>query len=243
MEFCTSPNEGILYIAFGDKYIEQARKSAISVKEVQNTHITIFCDREISSPAFDVVRKVHPEHNRAKVDFLEETPYVKTIYLDSDTKVIRNISEIFEILENFDFVGTHDLSRKRQEWCETISEYENIPYGFTEINGGVLGIKKTQSSCELINLWTKKFYQYRELTRNQDQPALRMALWESRVRYHILPVEFNVRNETIRKKIIQRMKTKENSDLMRPRIWHFHGCHESTVIKRMLKKFRPFKVI
>lgn len=243
MKRCTNMNEGVLYIAFGDKYIEQAEKSALSLRKVQSAHITIFCDRDISSPMFDVVRKVHPEHNRAKVDFIKETPYVKTIYLDSDIKIIRNISEIFEILEYFEFVGTHDLSRKRQEWSEKIPEYEKIPYGFTEINGGVLGIKKTKASCQLINLWTKKFYQYRQLTRNQDQPALRMALWESNVRYHILPVEFNVRNETIRSKIIQRMKTEGNSDLMRPRIWHFHGCHESTVFKRMMKKFRAFKVI
>lgn len=238
-----APDKGILYIAFGDKYIRQAEQSALSLKQVQNSHITIFCDREITSPYFDVVRKIHPVHKRAKVDFLKETPYKNTIYLDSDTKIIRSISEIFEILEKFDFVGTHDLSRKRQEWCEKIDEYENIPYGFTEINGGVIGIKKSLETDELLNLWVEKFHQYSHLTRNQDQPALRMSLWESNVRYHILPVEFNVRNETIRSKIVRRMKTKENADLMRPRIWHFHGCHESTAISRVLKKFRPFRVI
>jgi len=243
MDSSQNRNEGVLYIAFGDKYIRQAEQSALSIRSVQSTHITIFCDRDINSPTFDVVQKVYPEHERAKIDFLKETPYEKTIYLDSDTKVIRNISEIFEILEKFDFVATHDLSRKRQEWCDRIDEYKEIPYGFTELNGGVLGIKKSHASDELLKLWTEKYYQYRHLTRNQDQPALRMALWESRVRYHILPVEFNVRNESIRSKIIQRMKTRENSDLMRPRIWHFHGCHESTRINRIMKKFRPFKVI
>lgn len=243
MKTHNAPSRGILYIAFGDKYIRQAEKSASSVKKVQDTHITIFCDCEITSSSFDAVRKVRPEHKRAKVDFLHETPYDKTIYLDSDTKVIRNISEIYDILERFDFVGTHDLSRKRQEWCEKIDEYNDIPYGFTEINGGVIGIRKTRKADELLRLWTEKFYQYRHLTRNQDQPALRMSLWESEIRYHILPIEFNVRNETIRSKIVKRMRTKGNDGLMRPRIWHFHGCHDSTKLSRIFKRFRPFKVI
>lgn len=235
--------KGILYIAFGDKYTRQAERSAASVKKVQDTHITILCDREITSPNFDVIRLIHPEHKRAKVDFLKESPYEKTLYLDSDTKILRSIDEIFQILEKFDLVVTHDLSRKRQEWCDLIEEYEKIPYGFTEINGGVLGIKTSQESDELLDLWNKKFYQYRDLTRNQDQPALRMSLWESKARYHILPVEFNVRSEKIRSKIIQRMKKEDNSDLMRPRIWHFHGCHESSSVKRLMKEFRALKVI
>ena len=196
-----------------------------------------------NNKVFDEVIIIEPTHNRAKVDFLLQSPYKKTLYLDSDTLVVSDISEIFEILERFDIVATHDLSRKRSEWADLIAEHKQIPYGFPEINGGILGYNKTVAARDLLRVWIKKFYQLRHLTRNQDQPALRLSLWESSARICILPPEFNVRSEKIRRKIINRMKIPGNRDLMRARILHFHGCHETTWIKKALRKFRPMRTI
>jgi len=236
-------NKGALYIAFGEKYVEQAQNSAKSLKRSSNFDITLFSDREPEDNIFDKVHIFEPTHNRAKVDLLLKSPYENTLYLDSDTLIVSDLGEIFEILEKFDIVATHDLSRKRSQWAERISEYKKIPYGFPEINGGILAFTKSPSAVNLLSNWTEKFYELQHLTRNQDQPALRIALWESSARIYILPPEFNVRNEKIRRKIIKRMKTPGNRDLMQPRIFHFHGCHEINFFRRVLRRFRPMRTI
>jgi lipopolysaccharide biosynthesis glycosyltransferase len=149
------PDSGVIYIAFGEKYLEQAQYSAESLKKHTSIGITLLSDREAQSELFEEVKIIEPGHNRAKVDFLLQSPYDKTLYLDSDTLVLSDIGEIFSILERFDIVATHDLSRKRAEWTDLIPEYAEIPYGFPEINGGILGYRKTSAAKDLRNSWVK----------------------------------------------------------------------------------------
>jgi len=234
---------GVLYVAFGDKFIDQAISSAQSVKLHTNVSVTLFCDRRVDNAIFDYIERINPDHKRAKVDFLGLSPYEKTLYLDSDTLVLRDIYDIFVFLDRFDLVGTHDYSRKKAEWAKAICEYNQIPYAFPEINGGVLGFKRNSLGSEFLDLWRKKFWKYRNHTRGMDQPALRMAAWESGANLYILPPEFNVRNQAIRKKMRKRMRQADSLDLLRPRILHFHGCQERGRIWNYSSKYRAIKII
>ena len=47
------------------------------------------------------------------MDFISQSPFKKTIYLDSDTLVVRNISDMFDVLDRFDVAVTNDYARKR----------------------------------------------------------------------------------------------------------------------------------
>jgi hypothetical protein len=234
---------GVLYIAFGKRFINEAFASAKNVKLHSNVSTALFCDREVGNALFDYTERINPEHKRAKVDVLGSSPFKKTLYLDADTVVLRDISEIFILLDRFDVVGTHDYSRKKAEWAKKICEYDEIPYAFPEINGGVLGFKTNAQESKFLDLWRKKFWEYRKCTRGMDQPALRMAAWESGANLYILPTEFNVRNQTIRRKIRSRMKEADSLDLLRPRILHFHGCQERKRIWNFSSKYRAMKII
>jgi len=89
---------GFLYIVFGDSFTKEAILSIKSLKRYNNEPIAIFTDHEEFLEEIkndiDFIYKIEPHHKRTKVDFIKKTPFQKTIYLDSDTIIASNISDI-----------------------------------------------------------------------------------------------------------------------------------------------------
>ena len=118
---------GIIYIAYKQqKYINEAIFSAKSVKKHNpNLSITIFTDHDLKDNCFDIVKKLPIDQFkfRCKQDFLKNTPYEKTLYLDTDTYVDDNIEDLFNLLPRFDVCMVHDYARKR----EINENHPNLP--------------------------------------------------------------------------------------------------------------------
>ena len=73
--------------------------------------MALFTDQEMTDDfdgLVDLYGKIQPKHIRAKVDLVGSTPFAKTVYLDSDTVIVRNISDMFDILDRFDVGLVHD---------------------------------------------------------------------------------------------------------------------------------------
>ena len=216
---------GYLYIVFGENYIREALFSIESLRKYTSTPVTIFCDQSIPQHMVAenvTIKLVKPHHKRAKIDYIDKSPYRKTLYLDSDTLINSNIDEIFLLLEQFDVVGVLDVARKRPTISEVFRDYDAIPNGFGEINGGILGYNQECSAVtKLFDLWRYYFYKSASLYGGWDQPSLRVALWNSRVRMCILPPEYNVRSNELAEKVAN-MKHRFGKDFMSPRIYHMH---------------------
>lgn len=88
--------DGLLWIAFGERYVSEAEHSAGSAAPMLAR--ALLADREPATGVFDVVRRIEPGHIRAKVDFLAESPFARTLYLDSDTRVVGELADVFELL-------------------------------------------------------------------------------------------------------------------------------------------------
>ena len=223
----TLAEKGVIYIVFGKEYVKEALFSAQSVKKFSpGLPIVFFTDIEevLNSPFVDHASIIDPKHQRAKVDFIGHSPFEKTIYLDSDTCVVRDISDMFDLLDKFDIGGIHDFARKREKYSKIIPEYGSIPYSFSEINGGVFVYKRNQRTCDFFNLWSDKFYENYEKTNGWDQVSLRIALWQSDVSLYVLPLEYNVRGKDNRKKIdLPHIKAENGKSHMEPRILHMHA--------------------
>jgi hypothetical protein len=229
---------GVIYIAFGQRYVDEAIYSAESLKQHSDLPVTLFTDLDVSSPFIDSVVKINPQHKRAKVDFIAESPYERTLYLDSDTKIVRDISDLFDLLDKFDVAASHDHSRKTYRWSK-VSAYASIPYPFPEYNGGVLLFRRNDAVEAFLALWRERFHENKHLTNGQDQATLRISLWESDVRLHTLPPEFNVRNEAVRQKILKRAQQPEEQGVLAPRIYHWHGLAKSGFFRRLRDKYKP----
>ena len=171
--------QGVLYIAFGKNFLKEMLISAESVKKhCPDLHITVFSDKMVESKFIDHCRLIKVSHLRPKIDYIHMTPYERTLFLDTDTIVDRNIEDMFALLDNFDYAATHDLARKRRKYSKTIPDYGNIPYSFSEVNTGVMVFKKNERVLNLFQMWKDNFYKYYNFS-PWDQPSFRVSLWKS----------------------------------------------------------------
>ncbi len=234
---------GVIYIAFGEKYVKQAVHSAESVKKHSpDLEIAIICDENVTDKIFDHVIVKEVSHKRAKVDYISESPFEYSLYLDSDTEVVMDISDIFSLLKKYDLAMAHCFTRKRERWAKKIEEYDNIPYAFSEFNGGVVLFKRSPNSSKFFELWKEKFYKYKDITKGWDQASLRMAAWETKAAIHTLPPEFNVRSAAVRKRSDKMRVKGEEPGVLLPRIFHWHGLEKKKSWLRWFSaKYRPYK--
>lgn len=235
-------SRGAIYIAFGEQHIREALHSAASLKRHNNLSVTLFADAKVDDRNIDDFILINPNHKRAKVDYISQSPYDYTIYLDNDTESLANIDDDLGILDRFDLACAQDFSRKSSRWASVIESYRDIPYAFPEFNSGVIFFRKNQAVSEFFALWASRFYEHMEKSNGQDQASFRIALWDSDLRIHSLPPEFNVRNLRIRDKMVKRQKGPKDALLLKPRIYHWHGLDRMTPLKRLLRKYRPMKV-
>ena len=219
-------DKGILYIAFGNSFTKEAIMSYKSLrrymKDIPVCFMTDSLERLKDLDDENLIKaEIIPNHIRSKVDYVYLTPFKKTIYLDSDTIVVRDISDIFDSLSRFDVALTHDYARKREKYAKLIPEYAEIPYSFSEVNGGVFGYVANERTEEFLMLWKKYFYQYFKQTNGWDQVSLRISLWKSNVSLYHMPFEYNIRSKANREKQ-DRFKHEFGEQHMAPRIYHMH---------------------
>jgi hypothetical protein len=217
---------GIVYLATGSRYLKQCFFSAKNVKKkCKNISTTLITDKKITNKYLNNVKIAKFNCKRHKQDYLfEKSPYDYSLYLDTDTKVVYSILEVFEILNKFDIALVQDFSRKNKRWSKVIKDYDNIPYSFPEYCGGVILFKKTKKVEQFFKLWKELFYKYNNMfkeVKNHDQPSLRVSLWNSDLRIHTLPIEYNIRSEDNRRKWDKRIKSGIEDDVLRPRIFHW----------------------
>ena len=220
-------NKGILFIAFGEKYVKEAIFCVKSLKNYTQLPCTIYCDMmtDENKKYFDEVNLIIPDHVRTKVDYLEKTPYEKTLYLDSDTMITEDIEPIFDLLNKYDVAMTHDFARKRFKWSQVIDEYNAIPDAFSEFGGGVILYKKS-TSFDFLKKWKHYFYKYYDKTNGWDQASLRIASWKTENLIYVLPPEYNIRGKNIRLKTDKLPEVEGGKHPLRSRILHWHGLDD-----------------
>lgn len=192
---------GVLFVATGKKYINAAIRAASAVKEnCPGLPIAFFGDWQnhgfafqVTPYPFDIVEKIDNPHRRSKVDYLFQTPFDKTLYLDTDTNVVEDISGIFELLERFDVAVGHAMRRNSAN--RLTSWRTKLPKAFPQFNSGVFLYKNTPAVLNFLQKWSDAFH---SAGFEQDQVALRELLWLSELRLTVLPPEYNVRYEKYR---------------------------------------------
>ena len=186
------PTTGVLYFVIGDprgRYLNKAVLSVTSLKRhMPWIKAVLFTDtdREIDKH-FDQV--IHTEPPRKKDIWLYkyrcflQSPFEHTLHMDADTYICDDFSEVFEMLDQFDFVTC--LS---PQYYDVNDKTEDVPSCFPEVAGGFMLWKRNQVTTKLWNSMLE-LLPYRSW-RRADEPALRKAMYWSPVRYAILPWEY-----------------------------------------------------
>ena len=187
---------GVVYIATGQKFVDEAMISARSVKKhMPEVSITLFTDLEnlVDAPPGPVNKVFLMQEVRKscldKMYPLTDTPYERTLFLDTDTYVCDRIDELFEVLDNYDIAIAHPPYRVQYE-------IKGIPECFPEPNTGVIVFKRSSESLEVMKQWPIEYEKQLASTckPHHDQHSFRAALYGSGARILVLPHEYNFRN-------------------------------------------------
>ena len=193
---------GIIYFVFGcvEKYWNLVHRSLLSVRQhLPGVPATLFTDQPGLAKGFDSVLTIpfKPEDARlGKIESMLQSPYQRTLFLDADTIVVGDISELFVLLEHFDLGAVHSGAR------DGAGVMSNVPSTFPEYNSGVIVFRRCRAVEDMLNAWKLLYLQCRvsypkwanrKTGLHPDQPAFRAALYASRVRVATVPPEFNCR--------------------------------------------------
>jgi Nucleotide-diphospho-sugar transferase len=188
-------SNGVIFVATGSDYLDLALDAANSVASSNPAlPIDLFTDlpEQVPEALFTAIHRIDEPHSRSKIDCLPLSRFERTLFLDCDTRVVRDLGDFFGLLDRFDLALAHDVRRAspliREGWkIET-------PYAFPQLNSGVLLYASNDRTMTFFRQWARDF-QASGLDR--DQPTLRDLLWKSDLRFHVLPPEFNLRRMTM----------------------------------------------
>lgn len=191
-----SSGEGFLYIVTGDDFLNEAIRSAERLREVEpDVNITLISDRRPETSVFDRVDLIEQPFysHQDKVAHIRDSPYSKTIFLDSDTYACSELSDLFDLLDNYDFAAAHDSGRRRELYVDDKITV-NAPDSFPMVNSGVMAFRDTRDVENLFKAWSEVYSRHRQHKEGiVNQPSLREALYHSEVSMTVLPPEYNCR--------------------------------------------------
>lgn len=178
--------EGVYYIALGEDHVEEAKVSAESLKDHNpDIPVAIKTDQEIDSNVFDRVLETSEDFSwKFRISSFKESPFEKTLFLDTDTLILGDLEEVFELLDQFPLAVAQNSG-------VTQNNFENISNAFPEFNCGVIAYRTTDVQ-DFLEEW---IVQYDE-SHLHDQPSFRKTLYESDIRFSVLPAEYNCRVAT-----------------------------------------------
>jgi hypothetical protein len=144
-------SEGVLYVAFGESYRGEARQSILSLREVA-PHIptAVVTDREwLEHPQPDHFLLRPAIHSfECKPRYLTQSPFARTLYIDTDTYIARDVTPIFGLLNHYD-VGVRFGGPQ-------LNEGDGLVF-HSQCNSGVVLYKMNERTLRMFALWLEAF--------------------------------------------------------------------------------------
>lgn len=186
---------GFLYVATGKMFVEEAIDSVTSLKsKCATVPSAIFTDKqnaELAMPYFDKVMVLEtPQYNFIdKIEPLIKSPFDKTIFIDTDTFIAEDLTDLFSLLSNYDFLASFAPGRGVEAFSKDVPDY------FPEFNTGLIGYSNIDLCHTVLTLWANIYKEQLKLEKKppHDQPSFRNALFQSNARIFCLPSEYNFR--------------------------------------------------
>lgn len=130
-----------------------------------------------------------------KIANMRRSPFERTIFLDSDTYVTREIVHLFELLDRYDMAAAFAPAYRGLNDPE-------VPAAFCEFNTGVVAWRAGDRTAEFMECWQETYAAWQdeppfdragESRGKADQPAFRRCAWAHGLRIVVLPPEYNYR--------------------------------------------------
>lgn len=168
---------GFVYVATGEEYVNEAIASARSLRRFHEEPICLITNGEVppGHPFSDVICR--PELSKSIRSKLEMNlcPYERFIFLDSDTRILSSLAELFHLLEMFDVCVPAALGGYHYQ-------LDGVSSAFREPSTNVIGFRRSEAVEEFFRKWMEYFRKYeKEMGREWDQRSFRHAAYEVRL--------------------------------------------------------------
>lgn len=186
---------GVVYVAYGDKARNEARLSIESLKNWHGWSVSVVGDRAVGGAR--LIRRCDTSGGLpgrwAKVNLDLLSPYRHTLFLDADTRVYASLQIGFDMLERgWDLVmvaskpqGDDAFSLLGEQ--ERLMTLYELPSNMLQLNTGVMWFRKSERMRALFSEWRREW----ERWKHRDQGALLRALQKAPVRLALLGWPYN----------------------------------------------------
>jgi hypothetical protein len=191
----SKPVAGVVYVATGKRFFDEAREAAAFLRQSNPWLPICLVTDEPHGPSFwdELVLIRNPAFGFRDKILMGLCPFERFVFLDTDTRVIDDISEVFTLLKRFDFTG-HQLFEGHD--CPPPS----VPDAFPEFNSGVLGFRRSAALGDFFARWLVNYDAFYALNRDghyhysnaSDQKSLRQTLYDSSMTIAVLGPEYNL---------------------------------------------------
>lgn len=196
-------SKGVVYLAYGIEYLIMAAHSSYTLKMSNpNLKVQVITNVPIvevvrnSLSIFDIITFIEDDqinNRKIKLSLEKLSNFDKTVFIDSDTEILKDISALFDMLDFWPFAlkfNSYYVPRKMTIFDKDVN-YLNL----SDWNSGVLVFNKNNDySTNLFSKWRKN---YKELGFSQDQPALKKTIYEMRQFPLPLSGEWNAKRSNI----------------------------------------------
>lgn len=213
---------GVIYYATGEKYLNEAEFSCRSLKRHSSFPVALITDdASYQNPLFDDVivfdpAGFHPYQNKVRI--LQKSPFEKSIFIDTDTMVIKSINKLSRILEEYDFYIT---PCPHVDWSEKPVKFIGFRHP-SHFQTGFFGFKKNAATMSFLKLWEEEVLKldlYDPACKLTDQDVFNSATLQDefrRMKYTTLNnLEWNT-TETIL------LEAQKKGYFLKHRVFHFH---------------------
>lgn len=231
MNITHESSAGVYFVATGTRYLKAAHEAAQNVKKhCPYIRMAVATDLigDVDPELFEHVIEIKDAHRRSKVDLMHQSPFDRTLYLDSDVRVLEDISHLFQILDRFDIAIAHAHNRNADRTLETWRE--PIPKAFPQLNAGIILFQMNEKVRTVLRDWSTA---YSEGGFRKDQVTLRELLWQSDLRLYVLPPEFNIRHSRL---IDYWTKEEAKPQILHMALYNDVGEKRSAVLRRRVKE-------
>jgi len=192
-------SKGVVFVAFGYKYLMMTAHSAVSVKQTNpDLDVAVLTNLKLNRDFLWHDRKLfdHVVHfdlenkdNRLiKTNLYEHSPFDRSLFLDCDTEVVDDVSVGFKYLDRF------DLAFRPHDYPVSYKDDYQINIGiptkdFSHWNSGVFFFKKNEKTKAFFKTWHEA---HKKFGYSMDQPSLVYAIYNNDVRVLPLNLTWNI---------------------------------------------------
>lgn len=174
---------GVLYIAFGERYIEELRVSVKSLRTVSpQLGIAVVTDHLIADlENVQFILQPPIRSLESKPAYMICAPFAQTMYLDTDTYIARDIEPLFGLLDFYDFLA---------QWGGARFGSNDGLDCHARIHSGMMIFKRTINLIPVFENWLSLYKDEKLKTGDlnlADERSLTECLARSQLRLGVLP--------------------------------------------------------